>query len=454
MDEKDKIIAEQQRRIQQLEGLFRRALESISELERRLGLNSTNSGKPPSTDGLRKPPAKNGGRKGKKNSSGGQAGHKGTTLMQLKNPDHVVVHPVTACQLCQADLSNVEANRHITRQVFDIPEPCIEVTEHQAEVKICSCGCKTTAQFPEDVKAYTQYGPRIKSFVIYLSKGQLIPEDRLQEAMGDIFSLKISTATIVNIIVEFSKLTEPIQAAVLEKLKIANIKHVDETGFRINSKLHWLHVICNGLFTHYRPCEKRGDLLDGIQGGLLMHDHWKRYFKLTDTEHSLCNAHHLRELIAIETNEKQPWARKMADFLTVTNNIIQPCVERLSRLYDRLIKEGLDIYESMSPLTPSGRKRRPGHNLLLRFQKYKDCVLRFLIVRGSPFTNNQAERDIRMMKVQQKISGCFRTMEGAQDFCNIRGFLSTCRKQGINLLEGIQKVTKGQPPVFTSGSLA
>ena len=295
--------------------------------------------------------------------------------------------------------------------------------------------------------APVQYGNLIKTLTVYFSNEQHIPEDRLQILFLDVFKLTISTATLVEISRTFSKLVAPIQERVLELLKAAFLKHLDETGFRINGKTSWLHSISNDLLTHYRPSLKRGDISKGLRG-IVVHDHWKPYFTLEKVLHALCNAHHLRELKALAEIEKEVWAIQMARLLNILNRMKDPPIERMFRIYDDIVNRGLAFHESQPPLSARKNKRRTGHNLLLRLKNYKDAVLRFLTTPGVPFTNNQAEQDIRMMKVKQKISGGFRTMQGAETFCTIRGFLSTCRKHGLNLFQAIMQSFAGNHPNF------
>lgn len=423
--------------------------ERVAELERRLGLNSSNSSKPPSSDGLGKKPQSL--RVKGQNPSGGQKGHKGHTLTQIPNPDQIIRHRVERCTVCQESLEEIPIASLIKRQVFDIPEPQIEITEHQAEVKRCLCGHLSRALFPRDVLAPVQYGSRVKALGVYLSAQQLIPEDRLQAIFMDLFSLPISTATLASINQEVSEKIAPLQESVLKALKHADIKHLDETGFRVGKKTQWLHVISNSFVTHYRAQEKRGHLLEDLKG-ILVHDHWKPYFCLEDVQHALCNAHHLRELKALEEFEKEPWAFKMSRLLTIANRLKDPPILRILELYDHIVAEGLAFHEHLPPLGKLHKKKRRGHNLLVRLRDFKDCVLRFLRRRDVPFTNNQAEQDIRMMKVKQKISGGFRTSQGAETFCIIRGFLSTCRKQGLNLFQSLSNTIRYSPPNFIFSS--
>jgi transposase len=430
------------------------------ELERQLGLDSTNSSKPPSSDGLKKkpkPPRTTSSREKGKRTSGGQTGHKGHTLEQVEDPDTTIRHEVTCCEKCQKDLSKVKARRIIKRQVFDIPEPTMEVTEHQVEEKVCSCGHCNKSKFPEGINAPAQYGDRIKAMAVYFNVQQFIPEDRLDQVFADIFNFSISTATLMSMVSNFSKKVEPIQKEVLAKLKAAPVKNLDESGLRVNKKLYWVHSISNEKYTHYRIDPHRGSVLTDITKGTMVHDGFKSYLGIGDVVHALCNAHHLRELKALETIDKEPWAKTFGQLLKTANcmanmtRVTGSLLELISGMYDRLVDEGLKFHRLKPAFKNSGRARRPGHNLLLRLLKYKDWVLRFLTDPEVPFTNNQAERDIRMTKLKQKISGGFRTEEGAKVFCMVRGFLSTCRKQDYNIFQAIQQIINGQTISF-SGS--
>jgi len=446
MDEKDKII-------QELRLIIAKLTARVEELERRLGLNSKNSSKPPSSDGFKKQPPSSLREKGK-NSSGGQKGHEGHTLKQVSNPDKIVRHEITICPHCQSALKD-KAEGIIKRQVFDIPPIKTEVTEHQAEVKICPC-CKKEVQaaFPNNVESHVQYGSRIKAQAIYLSVQHFIPEDRLQTIFQDLYGVQIATATLVKFSSDLSSNLGKFYESVLEKIKISILKHMDETGFRICSKTQWLHVASNDKLTYYHYSPKRKCLLAGISGGIVVHDHWKPYYQM-DTEHALCNAHHLRELQAL-IEDKEVWAKKMKKLLLFmykyrqlfTEAIPKEKIERLEKIYNRIIDEGMAHHLKRRKQLPfSGhftKKKYPGHNLLLRLQNYRTDVLRFLRDPNVPFTNNQAEQDLRMMKVKQKISGGFRTTEGAEIFIRIRTLLSTARKQRWDIFNTISKIINGE----------
>lgn len=428
------------------------------ELKRRLGLNSGNSGKPPSSDGLGRGSRKDKGlRAPGEKKQGGQLGHKGVTLERNPNPDKLVIHTPNKCSSCNQDLSSVEAGGSIARQVIDIPPSKIETTEHRAEIKICECGCKNIGQFPEGVIAPVQYGARIQALSVYLQHQQLIPEDRVSEILKDIFAASIAPSTVAKMGSIFSGKLNEWNKNTEEELARAPVKHLDETGFRVGGKTLWLHVLSNGVATFYRIAQRRGEMFIGLCG-TIVHDHFKSYYKLSDLIHALCNAHHLRELKALREFEKEAWAYKMYVLLCYANKkkrewgeaeqeVIQSERERILQSYDKIVERGIAYHDSLGPVNdPSIKKRgrikhRIGHNLLLRFKNHKEEVLRFLVDTSVPFTNNTAEQDLRMMKVKMKISGGFRSMEGANIFCKIRGFISTCRKQGKNPFQELALLT-------------
>jgi transposase len=422
----------------------------IAELERRLGLNSSNSGKPPSSDGLKKPPRVSSLRERSGKPSGGQKGHPGETLRRSETPDAIIDHYPTSCAACGEALTEAMATDFVARQVFDLPEPQpLVVTEHRAHGCRCTaCGSQTRAAFPDWVTAPVQYGKRIGAFVLYLLHYQLLPEKRLATLMADLFGVPLVTATIARISQDCAARFLGFAAAVRDRVATAPVKHLDETGFRIGGKTQWLHIASTVLLTFYRVAARRGSLLDGITG-VVVHDHWKPYYTLTGVLHALCNAHHLRELKALVEIEKEDWARRMQGLLRRACHAVNLAHEQdvplkpglivlIERRYDAIVADGLTFHQAQPALTktqPRGRPpRRVGHNLLLRLSTHQQDVLRFLADPRVPFTNNLAERDGRMMKLRQKISGGFRSHDGAKDFAVIRSVLSTARKQGWNIL--------------------
>jgi transposase len=436
------------------------ALKSrIAELERQLGLNSSNSGKPPSSDGLKKPARVSSLRERSGKKPGGQKGHKGETLRQVTDPNEVVDHYPSACSMCGAGLDPETSVGHSARQVFDLPEPQpVVVTEHRAHDCQCAvCGTTTRALFPDGVNAPVQYGARIAAFVVYLLHYQFLPEDRLVELMADLFGVKLAAATIARMSRTCAERLRGFAETVRDLVAGALVKHMDETGFRIGGKTQWLHVASTALLTFYRVCAKRGSLLAHVKG-IIVHDHWKPYYTMQGVLHALCNAHHLRELKALVEIEREDWARKMQRLLRRACHAVNVARERgvalkprliecFERCYDAILAEGLGFHAAQVPLARAAMKgagkrrgrapRRTGHNLLLRLATRKEDTLRFLHDPTVPFTNNQAERDGRMMKLRQKISGGFRSFEGAMDFAVIRSFFSTAKKQGWNIIDAL-----------------
>ena len=440
------------------------ALEQrISALERQISLNSKTSGRPPSSDGLKKPPAQKRTQslRGKsERKSGGQPGHKGKTLRQTTTPDHVINHYPEACGTCGLALMAITAEKVTVRQVVDLPvPPPPEVTEHRVHQCRCGrCDAVTRGVFPEGVSAPVQYGPRIAGIASYLQTYHCIPEERLSLVLSDLFGLSAVPATLARLIGRTADRLQPFAKAVCEGLSGPQVavKHLDETGLRVAGKTQWLHVICSPLLSHFRVSCRRGDLLTGVSG-LVVHDHWGPYFTMEGVRHALCNAHHLRELKALIVIEKEPWANDMkavllkakalvdtqTDNLTVDADVVGELLQR----YDEILTQAVTFHEAQPPLLPNpdakrrrGRlKRRTGHNLALRLQKRKAEATRFLSEPNVPFTNNEAERDLRMGKVRQKVSGCFRVVRGAEVFCTLRTVTCTARKQGWSIIETLMK---------------
>jgi transposase len=423
----------------------------IAELERRLGLNSSNSGKPPSSDGLKKPTRISSLREPTGKKTGGQKGHPGETLRRTETPDVIIDHYPPACTACDEPLTVAMATGHVARQVLDLPEPTpLIVTEHRAHGCRCAaCGAQTRAAFPDGVSAPVQYGQRISAFVLYLLHYQLLPEKRLAALMADLFGVPLVTATIARISQDCAQRFKGFAETVRDHVAAAAVKHMDETGFRISGKTQWLHIASTIWLTCYRVAAKRGELLAKV-AGIVVHDHWKPYYTMKGVLHALCNAHHLRELKALIEIEKEDWAGKMQRLLRLACHLTNLARERdvplkpglialIERRYDAIVAQGLAFHDAQPALAKTRRRGRPprrvGHNLLLRLSTRRQDVLRFLTDPTVPFTNNIAEQDGRMMKLRQKISGGFRSEEGAKDFAVIRSVLSTARKQGWNILQ-------------------
>jgi transposase len=426
-----------------------------AELRRRLDLDSTTSSKPPSSDGLKKKPRIPGSLRGRSDkASGGQPGHKGGTLRRVATPDRIVRHEAQICQRCRAGLAASMQTGVEALQMFDLPERLIEVTEHQAVIYACAC-CRamTRAEFPEGVISPTQYGERIRATAIYLNVQQLLPEDRAAQALRDLFGAPLACpASLTAWVRKKAEDLEGVYQAIGTRIAQARVRHLDETGFRIAGSLKWLHTTSSENHTFYRVGVARGDIPGGLKGGVIVHDHFRPYAALEDIDHAYCNAHHLRELKALIDIDKEPWALSMRDVLLDAAKTVrkakeagalalQPeCVRGFVDRYWQAIREGLAFHRSLPAFDPKPgskkrKKQRPGHNLLIRFKAFKDETLRFLVDFDVPFTNNLAERDLRMTKVKMKISGCFRTSQGGAVFVRLRSIVSTARKQGLNILQ-------------------
>jgi len=425
------------------------------ELRRRLDQDSSTSSKPPSSDGLRKKPRVAGSLRGRSGKmSGGQPGHKGDTLRRSAAPDRIVEHAAWACRHCGSPLTAAMRKGEEKRQVFDLPERLIEVTEHRAAIYACGhCGERTRASFPQDASAPTQYGPRFRAAAVYLNLQQLVPEDRVAEAMADLFgAARFCPMSLTRWVEAKARAFEPVAERIGALAAAAPVRCLDETGFRVAGGNHWLHTIATDALSFYRVSRKRGDLPRDLAGGVIVHDGLKGYYAIGGAAHALCNAHHLRELKALIEFDKESWAEPMRDLLLQAHRAVEaarhggqtalaPAVlAEFKARYWEWLRLGLSYHRSLPRLprhaSKRGReKRRPGHNLLVRLHKFKDDALRFLVDFAVPFTNNLAEQALRMMKVKMKISGGFRTLEAARDFAALRSTLATARKRGWNILD-------------------
>lgn len=438
---------------------------TIQKLQDQLAKDSHNSSKPPSSDGLKKPKTQSLRQKGQR-PIGGQPGHKGGTLKMVTEPHHVQRHPIVHCPHCQTDLSAVAPTGYERRQVFDIPPVQIEVTEHQAEIKQCP-GCRQTVkgQFPVDVQQPTQYGLRLRTQASYFNNYHFIPLARTEELLTDLYGHGPSEPVVLEANLRLAENIKPSIQSIQQQLQQAPVVHFDESGLRVEKQLHWLHVASTEQLTHYHVHRRRGQ--EGMKaGGILpvfkgqaVHDHLSAYLHFDACQHDFCNAHHLRELTFIEEQYQQPWAATMAQLLLTIKAEVEatpaPALslppERLTFYeaeYDKLITEGLQLNQSSTQPPPQKRgrpKQSPPKNLLNRLQKHKSGVLAFMYDFRVPFDNNLAERDVRMIKVKQKVSGAFRTKSGADTFCEIRSYISTVRKQGHNVIEALYNAFLGEP---------
>ena len=445
------IILALQERLAQLE-------QRVKELEAQLARNSSNSNEPPSSDGLSKPSPKS-LRTPSARKPGGQPGHPGQTLQQVKNPDQVQIHRLKVCPQCQGrGLEKEPVLDYASRQVFDLPERPLVVSEHRAEIKGCPhCGQAVCADFPAGVSAPAQYGPRFQSLMVYLNQQQLLPYGRLAQLCEDLFGQPLSVATLAVANERAFNQLESFAQALASQVPLAEVVHLDESGLRVAGALHWLHVASTATLTSYGVHPKRGtEAMDalGIVGACrqwVVHDHWKPYFSYQQCQHALCNEHLLRELKFLWEEQGQVWARQMSDLLLELHRRRQKHGEFNERQFKRALSRYRNVVRRgryRHPRLASGKGRcaqSKTANLLDRLEDFDWSILAFLWDGRVPFTNNQAEQDIRMIKVRQKISGCFRTLKGAQIFCRIRSYLSTSRKQGRNVWEAIQMAVVGRP---------
>jgi transposase len=430
--------------------------DRIKELESQRSKNSRNSSKPPSTDGYGKPKPKNRRTKSGK-PSGGQPGHKGQTLEQVEEPDNIIEHAVDHCTQCGLDLSSTPVSDVEKRQVFDIPPPPqIQVTEHQAQIKACPCCAnRNKAVFPEQVSQPVQYGNRIQAIATYLNQYQLLPYQRLQEYFQDVHGLHLSQGTLKNVLKRAHQHLEQFAHSAKAGVSSSEVAHFDETGMRVIESLHWFHVASTDTITCYFIHPRRGTpamkdigILDEF-GGYAVHDHFSSYYQF-DLYHVACNAHQLRELIHAYEEHQQQWAQNMISCLLEAKVEVELAVEQgetaLSddriRYYDtrysRILREGLQelpVLATPNKVKPGRKAQHKVKNLHDRLMKHKHETIAFINDLIVPFDNNQGERDIRMAKTKQKISGCFRSVTGAEHFCRIRSYISTARKQGRNIYE-------------------
>jgi transposase len=446
-----------------------RLSERISVLETQLAKDSHNSHLPPSSDRFHRQPKSLRKSSGKK--AGGQAGHPGNTLRQSPIPDAVIVHAVQQCAHCQRDLREVESLQVERRQVIDLPPKRVVVIEHQAQQKCCpACQQISVASFPENVKAPVQYGAAFAAVGVYLVQQQLLPYERACEVMQDLLGPTMSEGTLQTLVQRCAEQLEPVEAQIKAALSQAEVLHQDETGLYVAGKRHWMHVSATEQLTHYAVHVKRGhEALDAIGilrdfHGVSVHDGWQSYWRYA-CEHGLCNVHHLRELIFLYEQLQQLWAGQMQELLLDMKAAVEQAraegrqslhpleVQDWKTRYAALLQEG---YQANPPDPPpeiakkGRRKQSPARNLLDRLCLHQDAVLAFLENFAVPFDNSLAERDIRMVKVQQKISGCFRSATGAHAFARIRGYLSTLRKQGMPVLTALEQALVGHPvfPAF------
>ena len=432
------------------------------ELRRRLEQNSRNSHKPPSSDGYRKKRVQPALPRGEKRAVGGQVGHQGKTLHQKEKPDKAEAHLPEYCAVCGRVISATERHEVVSRrQVFDLPEPKLEVTEHQLGQVEC-CGQSQRGEYPAYVSASVQYGPGVRAWVTKLSVDHKMPLEQICQLFTDLYGYALNSETVEGALEQGYELAAPLEATALEQLKGAKVVHFDETGLRIGGKLQWLHTASNAGYTHLFVHEKRGEAALRSEASVLkdfsgraIHDCLAAYFKFTQVQHGLCDAHILRELQAL-VEERSLWAAAMRTFLlklyAQSHPLTGPAAEDARRQYHQILSQAEQEEPPPQPKEGKGRpKNTPGRNLLRRLKKHQEAVLAFALVEDVPFTNNQAERDLRPAKVKQKVSGCFRTQQGSKVYARLQAVISTCRKQDRNVFALLRSLFAHQPVTLLVG---
>ena len=463
------LVVEQAAVIDQLRGRVAELDAEVAELGRRLAQNSRNSSRPPSSDGLAKPPAPQSLRRPSGREPGGQPGHRGEHLAQVEVPDEIIEHLPSVCAGCHGDLHDAVEVASVWRQVFDLPEIRLRVCEHRARRLRCSCGHETTAEFPATVCAPTQYGPRVRALGLYLIAAQHLPYQRAARLLSDWVGADISAGTLASFMARGAEDLQPFLDEVHAQITRSAVVHFDETGARAAGRLRWLFCASTDTATFYSLHDKRG--FDGLNHagvlpsftGIAVHDGFKPYRRYTHAQHALCNVHHLRELLGIieqhPDDPKQAWAVRMDRLLRDLHNAVARArasgedwldareLAGYRANYEQIIAQG--NHDNPPGTIPTGKRgvirQTPARNLLTRLDRDREHVLRFAYDFRVPFDNNQAERDIRMIKLQQKISGCWRTIAGAEQFLALRAYLSTTAKNRLAAAPALTTLAAGRP---------
>ncbi|MFC5954038.1 IS66 family transposase [Streptomyces pratens] len=433
--------------------------ERIAELERQVSADSRNSSKPPSSDGLRKKPAPKSLRTSTGRKPGRAKGDPGGRLEQVAHPDAIVDHHPAACDGCGNGLFGVGSSGYRARQVFALPQIVAAVTEHRLHRSLCGCGHTTSATAPAQVSAHAVYGPGVRAAICYLSAYQHLPAKRLAEAMDSLFGLPISTGTVLSVLGRAHEELADFEDQVKGHLTAAPVAHADESGVRVAGKLHWLHVMCTHLVTFYGIHARRGrDAMDDLGilpafTGTMVTDALASY-TIYGNSKALCGAHVLRELIAVteDTRRDPTWATTMIQVLIEAKTAVADAVaagqdtlapDTLTGFRDRYRHAALCgiAANPHSGTGPRAKARALAERLRDRTEEYQRYMVDFSV----PFDNNQAERDLRMIKTQQKVSGSWRTLTGAMRFARIRSYISTVRKHGVNPLTALRDLFAGRP---------
>jgi transposase len=441
--------------------------EENARLRAQLAIHSGNSSKPPSSDGPGVKPHPQSQRVRSGRPPGGQPGHEGHALRLVETPDEVQVHAPARCQGCGHSLADVPALRWERRQVVDLPPIRARVIEHQAATTCCpGCGTTTSGEFPPGVAAPVQYGPGVAALAVYLTQEQLLPLARTSAVLAEVFGCPLAEGTVEHAVAACHAQLAAAEAAIQQGITQAAVAHFDETGVNLNGTTAWLHVASTPQLTFYAVHPKRGhQAMDAIGvlpsfRGRAVHDGLTSYWQYDQCAHALCNAHHLRELTFVAEQLGQAWATDLKGVLGEIKQAVDAAraqgvaglpadqQQAFTQRYAAVLAAGA---QANPPAPPTGKRGRPKRgkagSLVDRLRDHQEATLAFMADCTIPFDNNQAERDIRMTKVREKISGCFRTTTGAERFCRIRGYLSTLRKQGMPLLSALQQAILGAPPI-------
>ena len=450
--------------IQELRAALKAAEQKIHELTALLNQNSRNSNWPSSRDKNRRQKRTRSLRRKSHKKAGGQKGHEGKTLEFHAQPQHIARHRPQGCAHCQQPFAvDQVAVARQKRQVYDLPPLEILVTEHQVETLRCPCwGQESSGRFPARVTHPVQYGPGVQQLAVYLKHEQFMPYERSRQFFADLFGLRLSPGSLQNFTAKAGQRLQPVMGQIKAAISQTAVAHFDESGFYIGGQRHWLHTAGTETMTYYQAHRHRGKkaidaigLLPAFQGTAI-HDNWSAYWRYEQCAHGLCQVHHLRELTAVAENDQQRWATHFKAFLLASKAVVAATkaagltalprhkVSQIERIYQRLVAMGLSANPPPAAGWPRGKRGRPrkpkARNLVERFQAQQQVMLAFVCDFKVPFDNNLAERDIRMLKVQQKVSGCFRSAEGAETFCTIRSYISTMRKQGLSVWDALGSV--------------
>ncbi len=433
-----------------------------AELKRQLGQDSRNSSKPPSSDSPFAKPAPKSLRRKSGRKPGGQPGHLGSTLALVDKPDERLRYEPGPCTGCGADLAEAPEVGMERRQVFDLPPMTVRVTEHQLVARRCGCGTTTCGTAPKGVTAPVQYGPRITAIILYLYVGQFLSKKRTAQALAELFGTPVSEGTVATVTKRAADGLEGFLEEVTDRIAGSEVAGFDETGLRVAGRLHWVHCARTGKYTLITCHPKRGN--EGIDAagvltrfrGVAVHDAWAPYDSHVDVEHQLCCAHALRELAAVadtaEPDADWCWATQASDALVAIQKLV---VDAIASGADAVDPDALDTQVQLyrcavqigitSTAARSDKVMRKHNALARRLLDRQDDYLRFTTDWRIPPDNNGSERDIRMIKLRQKVSGCLRTLAGATQFCAIRSYLSTAAKHGRNFFDTLVMLAESRP---------